>query len=377
MYRTEAAPASGWYRYARPERTGEWDGVTWTARTRPDPTATATQWRRVVGDPRVGVLLALGSGAGFGWLEAIGYTFSASGANSTVVLAWIRPVTELPHATWTATAAVLIWLGAYRRRRLLTWIGLIGWLVAAVSHSLHDGILAVLGHPAGTHNTARHIELSSTGWVVAAVVLMSSAMLAFFVVSVWVLHFFLREVVPPDAVADSPPRWHPRLHPWGCHSPTEAPSASRPASQHGHRNRAVAPLAGRDGRLARVTTSESSLLDEDVAALLKRTAAGLVPAIVQDATSGQVLMLAWMNDEALHLSLTTGRGTYWSRSRKKLWTKGEESGHTQSVREIRLDCDGDTLLVRVDQVGPACHTGATSCFDVHTLLAEQPAQEDR
>lgn len=109
-------------------------------------------------------------------------------------------------------------------------------------------------------------------------------------------------------------------------------------------------------------------LDDNVAALLKRTAAGLVPAIVQDATSGQVLMMAWMNDEALHLTLTTRRGTYWSRSRKRLWVKGEESGHTQSVREVRLDCDGDALLVRVDQVGPACHTGTTSCFDAHLLL---------
>lgn len=115
-------------------------------------------------------------------------------------------------------------------------------------------------------------------------------------------------------------------------------------------------------------------LDENVAALLKRTAAGLVPAIVQDATSGQVLMMAWMNDEALQLTLTTRRGTYWSRSRKRLWIKGEESGHTQSVREVRLDCDGDTLLVRVDQSGPACHTGTTSCFDAHLLLAEEAAR---
>lgn len=111
-------------------------------------------------------------------------------------------------------------------------------------------------------------------------------------------------------------------------------------------------------------------LDPSVADRLKRTAAGLVPAIVQDATSGRVLMMAWMNDEALHLTLTTGRGTYWSRSRKELWVKGEESGHTQTVREVRLDCDGDTLLVRVDQIGAACHTGTISCFDSGVLLAE-------
>lgn len=112
-------------------------------------------------------------------------------------------------------------------------------------------------------------------------------------------------------------------------------------------------------------------LDRRVAALLKRNEAGLVPAIVQDATTGRVLMLAWMNDEALGRSLTTGRGTYWSRSRNSLWVKGETSGHVQQVREVRLDCDGDTLLVQVDQVGPACHTGTTSCFDAHLLLADE------
>lgn len=109
-------------------------------------------------------------------------------------------------------------------------------------------------------------------------------------------------------------------------------------------------------------------LAPEVAALLARDAAGLVPAVVQDATSRQVLMVAWMNDEALQRTLTTGRGTYWSRSRRRLWVKGEESGHVQFVREVRLDCDGDTLLVLVDQTGPACHTGTTSCFDTHVLL---------
>ncbi len=81
-----------------------------------------------------------------------------------------------------------------------------------------------------------------------------------------------------------------------------------------------------------------------MAALLKRNADGLVPAVVQDATSGRVLMLAWMDDEALHRTLTTRRGTYWSRSRETYWVKGETSGNTQAVREVRLDCDGDTLL---------------------------------
>lgn len=90
--------------------------------------------------------------------------------------------------------------------------------------------------------------------------------------------------------------------------------------------------------------------------------AGLVPAIAQDAASGAVLMLAWMNAEALRLTLETGNVTYWSRSRKALWRKGETSGHYQELEAIWLDCDGDTILMRVHQSGPACHTGAPTCF---------------
>ncbi|GAC1380656.1 MAG: phosphoribosyl-AMP cyclohydrolase [Marmoricola sp.] len=104
-------------------------------------------------------------------------------------------------------------------------------------------------------------------------------------------------------------------------------------------------------------------LDPAIAARLRRNEQGLVPAVVQQYDTGAVLMLAWMNDEALHRTLTTGRGTYWSRSRSELWVKGETSGHTQRVIEVRLDCDGDTILVQVDQTGPACHTGAETCFD--------------
>jgi phosphoribosyl-AMP cyclohydrolase len=107
-------------------------------------------------------------------------------------------------------------------------------------------------------------------------------------------------------------------------------------------------------------------LDASVAGRLKRDSAGLVPAIVQQYDTGEVLMLAWMDDEALSLTLTTGRATYFSRSRDRLWVKGEESGHHQYVKSVALDCDGDTLLVRVDQVGPACHTGERTCF--HTEL---------
>jgi phosphoribosyl-AMP cyclohydrolase len=89
---------------------------------------------------------------------------------------------------------------------------------------------------------------------------------------------------------------------------------------------------------------------------------GLVPAIAQDHATGAVLMLAWMNREALGRTLATGDVTYWSRARQALWRKGETSGHTQRVVEAWLDCDGDTLLFTVEQAGPACHTGAPTCF---------------
>lgn len=90
---------------------------------------------------------------------------------------------------------------------------------------------------------------------------------------------------------------------------------------------------------------------------------GLVPAIAQDAKSGRVLMVAWMNRESLELSVKTGVAVYWSRSRKKLWKKGEESGHTQKIIEMRLDCDEDVILLKIEQEGGiACHTGRESCF---------------
>ena len=122
----------------------------------------------------------------------------------------------------------------------------------------------------------------------------------------------------------------------------------------------------------------SSSLDPAVAALLKRDASGLVAAIIQQHDTGEVLMLGWMDDEALARTLATGRATYWSRSRGEYWVKGETSGHTQHVREVRLDCDGDTLLLLVEQRGPACHTGTTTCFDDGLVdhdaaLASRPA----
>lgn len=112
-------------------------------------------------------------------------------------------------------------------------------------------------------------------------------------------------------------------------------------------------------------------LDPTIAGRLKRTADGLVCAVAQQHGTGEVLMVAWMNDEALHQTLTTGLATYYSRGRKRLWVKGETSGHVQRVREVRLDCDGDTLLVVVDQTGPACHTGTHTCFDADVLLAKE------
>ena len=102
-------------------------------------------------------------------------------------------------------------------------------------------------------------------------------------------------------------------------------------------------------------------IDPQVEALLKDPAA-LIPAIVQDVTNNEVLMLAYMNAESLALTLSTGKATYWSRSRNELWEKGATSGHTQLVHSIDIDCDGDALLIKVEQVGAACHTGDHSCF---------------
>lgn len=97
-------------------------------------------------------------------------------------------------------------------------------------------------------------------------------------------------------------------------------------------------------------------------ATLTYNADGLIPAIAQDATSGEVLMMAWMNAAAVTRTLETGRVTYWSRSRQAYWVKGESSGHVQKLVDFRVDCDRDCLLVLVDQTGPACHTNRRSCF---------------
>jgi phosphoribosyl-AMP cyclohydrolase len=108
-------------------------------------------------------------------------------------------------------------------------------------------------------------------------------------------------------------------------------------------------------------------LPDEVAGALKRDAAGLVAAVVQQFDTNEVLMLGWMDDEALHRTMTTGRVTFYSRSRQEYWRKGDTSGHVQWVKSVAMDCDGDALLVRVDQVGAACHTGTRTCFDGRDL----------
>ena len=119
-----------------------------------------------------------------------------------------------------------------------------------------------------------------------------------------------------------------------------------------------------------VTSDATPALDPAIAERLKRDASGLVAAIVQQHDTREVLMLGWMDDEALRRTLSEGRVTFWSRSRGEYWRKGDTSGHVQHVRSVALDCDGDALLVRVDQVGAACHTGTRTCFDGNDLGAQ-------
>jgi phosphoribosyl-AMP cyclohydrolase len=112
-------------------------------------------------------------------------------------------------------------------------------------------------------------------------------------------------------------------------------------------------------------------LDPAIVKRLKRNADGLFTAVAQERGTGQVLMVAWMDDEALARTLATREATYSSRSRGRHWIKGETSGHTQYVHSVRLDCDGDTVLLEVDQTGAACHTGEHTCFDADVLLASE------
>ena len=112
-------------------------------------------------------------------------------------------------------------------------------------------------------------------------------------------------------------------------------------------------------------------LDPAIATRLKRDANGLFAAVAQERDTGVVLMVAWMDDTALARTLATREATYYSRSRGEYWVKGATSGHTQHVHSVRLDCDGDTVLLEVEQTGAACHTGAHSCFDAEVLLAPE------
>ena len=120
---------------------------------------------------------------------------------------------------------------------------------------------------------------------------------------------------------------------------------------------------------------DPTVLDPRIAGLLKRDEHGLVAAVVQQHDTGDVLMVGWMDDEALRRTLGEGRVTFWSRSRQEYWRKGDTSGNVQYVRAAALDCDADTLLVTVHQVGPAGHTGAHACFDVDPLTPKLGSPE--
>ena len=139
------------------------------------------------------------------------------------------------------------------------------------------------------------------------------------------------------------------------------------------------PARRRDGAARQngpVTSDPTPSLDQAIAERLKRDASGLVAAIVQQHDTREVLMLGWMDDEALRRTLAEGRVTFWSRSRGEYWRKGDTSGHVQHVHSVALDCDGDALLVRVDQVGAACHTGSRTCFDGNDLPTSRAQEGD-
>ena len=112
------------------------------------------------------------------------------------------------------------------------------------------------------------------------------------------------------------------------------------------------------------------MTEDELAGQLKLNEAGLIPVVVQEYTTRDVLMLAWMDVHAAYLSITTGQATYWSRSRREYWVKGESSGHSQKVRELAVDCDGDTILLTVEQTGAACHTNTRTCFSGREIFGD-------
>ena len=130
--------------------------------------------------------------------------------------------------------------------------------------------------------------------------------------------------------------------------------------------------------LRTIQYDNATSLDPRLAARLKHDSNGLVTAVIQAYDTLQVLMVGYMDDEAFRRTITTGRVTFWSRSRQEYWRKGDTSGHVQYVKSVHLDCDGDAILVQVDQVGAACHTGARSCFDAGgPIPAVQGSRSDR
>lgn len=153
---------------------------------------------------------------------------------------------------------------------------------------------------------------------------------------------------------------------------TSSPGPPGPPYAHSDLMRDPQPDAELDARRDPQPDAEPDaqpLLDPLVAGRLKRDRDGLVCAVIQQHDTREVLMVGWMDDEALRRTLTTGRVTFWSRSRGEYWRKGDTSGHRQWVHGVALDCDGDAVLVTVDQVGAACHTGTRTCFDAAALPA--------
>lgn len=149
----------------------------------------------------------------------------------------------------------------------------------------------------------------------------------------------------------------------GVPEQTAQPATVRALGPGPNPGRGLRPEAAGAQEPSAPAADRSRELEPALAARLKRDPNGLVAAVIQQAGTGEVLMLGWMDDEALRRTLTEGRVTFWSRSRQEYWRKGDTSGHVQYVRSVALDCDGDALLVQVDQVGAACHTGTLSCFD--------------
>jgi hypothetical protein len=184
--------------------------------------------RRTFGDPRAGVLMVLISGAAFGVWEGFGYVTSATGENGTVLAGLVRGVAEIPHPLWTAIAASLIWLAAHRAGRAVTLAGFVGWLIAVVLHSVHDGIGAA--RSSGTGNTIGQTAVPSIGDAIVFGALANILTIVTIVVALLILRYVARELVPPTAVVANPPRWRPRLKRWGVPRSARVAVAEKPAA---------------------------------------------------------------------------------------------------------------------------------------------------